>query len=207
MDLTIWLIYYWTIDVCIRLFDLVVSNVECVVLCIIVWIVVHIIECTRLFDYLTIRLFDYSTFGQFDYSTILLLLSASDYSTWWWARTGGLYARPTRCHLRPPAAHAASMPPLFEMIISIISISIIINASLVCNDRSSASLASASASASSSMPPLFEMIISISSISRATILPYACEEFSLLEFSDYSKPNVLSKVSFLIFQFLFQMKK
>ena len=141
----------------------------------------------------------------FDYWTIWLLLSAFDYLTWWWARTGGLCARPTRCHLRPPAAHAASMPPLFEMIISIIGISIIINASLVCNDRLSAS----SASASSSMPSLFEMvisIISISSISRAPMLPYACEDISLLGFSDYSKPNFLSKVSFLIFQFLFQMK-
>ena len=58
---TIRLIYYWTYIVCIRLFDLVVSNVESVVLCIIVWIVVHIIECIRLFDYSTIQLLDYLT--------------------------------------------------------------------------------------------------------------------------------------------------
>ena len=184
---------------CIGLFDMthdLVSNVECIVLCLIARTVVYIIVGLLYgFDYLTIGLFDYC----WVHSTIWLG-GEQGQAACVLGQRGAISGRqlPTRHQCLPcsrwssassASASSSSMPTY-----------------VVCNDRSSASLASASTSASSSMPPLFEMIISISSISRAPVRPYACEEFSLLEFSDYSKPNVLSKVSFLIFQFLFQMK-
>ena len=164
--------------------------------------------CAHYWVHSTIGQFDNSTFGLFDYCWVhstIWLGGEQGQAACVLGQRGAISGRqlPTR-HQCLPCSRWSSASSASASSASASSSSM--PTYVVCNDRSSASLASASTSASSSMPPLFEMIISISSISRAPVRPYACEEFSLLEFSDYSKPNVLSKVSFLIFQFLFQMK-
>ena len=96
MDLTIWLIFYWTIDICIRLFTIgllmfapdyltwwwaALSALFCASLCELL--------CTLLsaFDYLTIWLllsaFDYWTIELFNFSTIRLLDYCWVHSTIW----------------------------------------------------------------------------------------------------------------------------